>query len=108
MILGTLTTSKVYPSRFGNTSQASAKGHREPSTISQPIRRNKSVGGSILNISIAKAWASFAVETNASMSTLLKLALVFGSPQNSIETVDFDRYPQNGTSTAGVVVLQGP
>lgn len=84
-IPGILTTSKDYRLKFDSTSQASAKDHREPNMISQPTCRSKSVGGSISNISTARAWASFAAGINVLMSISLRCARVSGSLPNSIE-----------------------
>jgi hypothetical protein len=86
MIPGIPTTSTVCRPRSANTSLKSAKGHQARSTILQPTHRSKNVGGSTLNISNARAWAGFVGETNVSMSTSLKLARAFGSPQNNIGT----------------------
>jgi hypothetical protein len=54
-----LTILKICPPRFGNTSQASAKGRREPNMILQPTHHSRGVGGSIWNISTARAWGEF-------------------------------------------------
>jgi hypothetical protein len=62
------------------------RGRQGPNMISQPIRHKKSGGGSTLNISIARAWASFVGEANASMLLSLSLVRAFGSPQSNIET----------------------